>query len=213
VQRIRFMSPHPRFFTPRTIAAMASLGPVCPQVHLPVQSGSDAVLQNMRRGYTRRDYLVLVERLRHAIPDLALSTDILVGFCGETAADHAQTLSLLEEVRFDHAFMFRYSDRQLTYAARHLSDDVPESTKIQRLQEVIHRQEAHTRASHQAQIGREVEVLITGPSRRGDGMNGRTPQFHSVLLPFDAGRPGDTVWATVHGSTGHALMARPRTPG
>jgi tRNA-2-methylthio-N6-dimethylallyladenosine synthase len=131
----------------------------------------------------------------------------MVGFCGETAADHAATLSLLEEVRFDSAFMFRYSDRGVTVASRTLNDDVPDDVKARRLQEVIDLQEDHTRAAHRAWVGGRVEVLVSGTSRRGDCLVGRTPHFFNVLLPLDAAAPGDLVEVDIRSTTGHSLVA------
>jgi len=205
IERIRFTSPYPVDFSDRLIDTMASLPKVCPQVHLPAQSGSDVMLERMRRGYTRAEFLALVARLRQKIPGIALSTDLMVGFCGETEDEHAETLSLIEEVRFDSAFMFAYSDRGITYASKRLDDDVPQATKKRRLTEVIELQERYTRASHAARVDEEHEVLITAVSRRGDRMVGRTPHFHKVLLPRDAGQPGQRVRATITGSTGHSL--------
>lgn len=209
IERIRFTSPYPVDFSPAVIDAMARLPKVCPQVHLPVQSGSDAVLERMRRGYDRAAFVALVERLRAAVPGLALSTDVLVGFCGETEDDHQATLALMQALRFDSAFMFAYSDRGITYASRKLVDDVPEATKQRRLREVIELQEQHTRASHAALVGTRQEVLVTGTSRRGDRLVGRTPTFHKVLLPLGAGSPGTLCHATITRSTGHSLVADP----
>jgi len=207
VQRIRFTSPYPVDFTDELIATMADLGEVCPQIHLPVQSGSDRMLTAMRRGYSRGEFLDLVARLRAAIPDLALSTDVMVGFCGETEEDHAETLSLMRAVRFDTAFMFSYSDRGITYASKKLEDDVPASVKKRRLREVIDLQEEHTRASFASRIGHTEEVLVGIISRRGDRMVGRTGRFQSVLLPLDRAIPGDLVRVKIAGSTGHSLIA------
>lgn len=207
VERIRFTSPYPVDFTDEVIATMAELSNVCPQIHLPVQSGSDRMLTAMRRGYSRGEFLDLVERLRAAIPDLALSTDIMVGFCGETEEDHAETLSLMRAVRFDTAFMFSYSDRGITYASKKLEDDVDPATKKRRLQEVIALQEEHTRASFASRIGHTEEVLVGITSRRGDRMVGRTGRFQSVLLPLDRALPGDLVRVKIAGSTGHSLIA------
>jgi tRNA-2-methylthio-N6-dimethylallyladenosine synthase len=209
LERVRFTSPYPVDFSPAVIEVMATERTVCPQVHLPAQSGSDAVLERMRRGYTRRDFVELVARLRAAIPDLALSTDLMVGFCGETAEDHAATLSLMDEVRFDTAFMFSYSDRGITYAAKKLADDVPAAVKSARLAEVIALQEQHTRDAHAAQVGRELAVLVHAPSKRGDKLLARSPQFMKVLLPADCAAPGDTVRARIDASTGHSLLATP----
>ena len=207
IERIRFTSPYPVDFSDELIAVMGAEPKICPYVHLPAQSGADAMLTAMKRGYTRAELLTLVRKLRAAMPGLALSTDLMVGFCGETEADHQDTLSLMHEVRFDSAFMFRYSDRGITYAARKLSDDVPGDLKARRLQEVIDLQELHTRASHQARVGGRERVLISGLSRRGDRQIGRTPSFHTVLLPLDTGSPGTTIDVEITGSTGHSLIA------
>jgi tRNA-2-methylthio-N6-dimethylallyladenosine synthase len=209
IERIRFTSPYPVDFSPALVEAMARLPKVCPQVHLPLQSGSDAVLERMRRGYTRAEFVGLVERLRAAVPGIALSTDLMVGFCGETEADHAQTLALMDELRFDSAFMFAYSDRGITYASKKLPDDVPDAVKQRRLHEVIERQEAHTRASHAALVGTHQVVLVSGISRRGDRLVGRTPSFHKVLLPLHAGAPGQLHEVVITGTTGHSLMGQP----
>lgn len=206
IARVRFTSPYPVDVSDALVRAFAELPQLCPQVHLPVQSGSDDVLARMRRGYDRKGFLDVVARLRAAVPDIALSTDVLVGFCGETEDDHQRTLELMDEVRFDTAFMFAYSDRGITAAARKLADDVPPEVKQRRLREVIDLQEAHTRASYDRIVGSTVEVLVSGPSRRGDRLVGRTPHFHSVLLPLDAAAPGRLVNVEVVASTGHSLV-------
>lgn len=207
IQRVRFTSPYPVDFSPRVIEVMRTEPKVCPQVHLPAQSGSDSMLTRMKRGYTRGEFVDLVGRLREAVPDLALSTDLMVGFCGETEQEHADTLSLMHEIRFDSAFMFRYSDRGITYASRKLEDDVPDEVKGRRLQEVIALQDIHTRASFDRWVGREVDVLIGRQSKRGDRLVGRTPHFQNVLLPLDSGNPGDLVRVRVEASTGRSLRA------
>ncbi|HET6583717.1 MAG TPA: tRNA (N6-isopentenyl adenosine(37)-C2)-methylthiotransferase MiaB [Nannocystaceae bacterium] len=207
IARVRFTSPYPVDVSDALVRALAEVPQLCPQVHLPVQSGSDAVLARMRRGYDRAGFLDVVARLRAAVPDIALSTDVLVGFCGETEDDHRRTLELMDEVRFDMAFMFAYSDRGITSAARKLADDVPPAIKQRRLQEVIDRQETHTRASYAKMVGRTVEVLIGGPGRRGDCLVGRTPHFQNVVMPMDAGRRGELVRVDVVSTTGHSLLA------
>ena len=206
IERIRFTSPYPVDFSDELIEVLATEPKVCPYVHMPAQVGSDRVLETMRRGYTRADFLELVRKLRAAVPDIAISTDLMVGFCGENEEDHAETLSLMREVRFDFAFMFQYSDRDITYAARKMVDDVPHEVKGRRLREVIELQEEHTRAAHEARIGREVEVLVVGPSKRGDRTMGRTPDFYRTLLPPNVAEPGELVWARITGSTGHSLI-------
>ena len=207
IERIRFTSPYPVDFSPRVIEVIATEPKICPQVHLPLQSGSDVMLEQMRRGYSRQQFLDLVGALREAVPSIALSTDIMVGFCGETDRDHQQTLEVMREVRFDFAFMFSYSDRGITYASRKMTDDVPAEVKGARLRDVIDLQETHTRASHDAWVGNSLDVLVLGPSKRGDKTLGRAPTFHKVLLPPDAGARGSFVRARITGSTGHSLLA------
>ena len=208
IERIRFTSPYPVDFSPRVIEVLATEPKVCPQLHLPLQSGSDPVLARMRRGYTVEQYLALVQALRQAVPDIALSTDLMVGFCGETEDDHAQTLAVMKQVRFDSAFMFRYSDRGITYASRKLRDDVPDEVKARRLREVIDLQEGFTRASHDARVGTRQQVLISGVAKRGDALVGRTAHFQNVLLPLEAGGPGELVDVEISASTGHSLVVR-----
>lgn len=209
LERIRFTSPYPRDVSQSLIDAMAELPQVMPQLHLPLQAGSNSVLERMRRGYTREAFLDIVRRVRAAIPDIALSTDIMVGFCGETDDDHAQTLELMREVRFAQAFMFSYSDRGITHAARRLDDDVPHDVKGARLRQVIAVQEDHTRAAHAAQIGRPIEVLVNGPARRGDRIFGRSRHGFNTLLPAGCGTKAQLTDAVVTASTGHSLFAEP----
>ncbi|TPV93460.1 MAG: tRNA (N6-isopentenyl adenosine(37)-C2)-methylthiotransferase MiaB [Myxococcales bacterium FL481] len=208
IERIRFTSPYPIDFSDAVIEALAHEPKLCPYVHLPVQSGSDRMLTAMKRGYSRGEFMRLVTKLRHAVPDIALSTDVMVGFCGETEADHAETLSLLQEVQFDSAFMFAYSDREITYASRKLVDDVPPEIKQRRLREVIERQEHYTRQSHDRRVGQIETVLINGPSKRNDCLVGRTGRFQNVLLPLDAGASGDLVARRITRSSGHSLDTR-----
>ncbi len=207
IERIRFTSPYPIDFSPRVIEVLATEPKLCPHVHLPLQSGSDAMLESMRRGYTRQQFIDLVGALREAVPHIAFSTDLMVGFCGETDEDHAQTLGAMREIKFDSAFMFKYSDRGITYASRKLVDDVPPEVKGARLRDVIDLQEQHTRASHTALVGSTLDALILGPSKRGDKTLACAPTYHKVLLPPGAGKPGDLVKATITGSTGHSLLA------
>lgn len=209
IARIRFTSPYPLDVSDRLIEAMAELPQVMPQLHLPAQSGADAVLERMRRGYTRADYLGIVRRMRAAIPDVALTTDLMVGFCGETEDDHRDTLALMDEVDFAYAFMFQYSDRGITHAARRLEDDVPDEVKARRLREIIALQERQTRALHDEQVGTEIEVLVARAARRGDLVVGRSRHNFNCLLPADAGAPGEIVTAHVDSTSGHSLFATP----
>lgn len=207
IARIRFTSPYPVDFSPRLIEAIATIPQVMPYVHMPLQSGSDAVLERMRRGYDVATYVQLVADLRAAVPDLAISTDLMVGFCGETDDDHRRTLELMRAIEFDFAFMFAYSDREITYASKKLVDDVPHALKQARLREVIDLQEQHTRAKHAARIGRDEDVLVAAISKRGDKLVGKTPRFQKVLLPLGSAQIGEIVTRRITGSTGHSLLA------
>jgi tRNA-2-methylthio-N6-dimethylallyladenosine synthase len=209
LERIRFTSPYPVDFTADVIAAIAEEPKVCKYVHLPVQSGSDVVLERMRRGYTVADYRAIVGALRAAMPDIALSTDILTGFSGETEDDHQQTLALMREVRFDAAFMFAYSERDLTFAAKKLPDDVPEATKKRRLAEIVALQEKISAEVFAAQIGRRERVLVHGPSKRDPAqLIGRTDGFKSVILPAGVGAIGELVDVTIERATMATLFGR-----
>ncbi len=210
IDRIRFTSPYPVDFTPEVIAAMASEPKVCEHVHLPLQSGSDAVLDRMGRGYSTDDFRRLVADLRAAMPGVAISTDILTGFCGETEDDHQATLSLMREIRFDSAFMFAYSERSLTRAAKKMDDDVPEPEKKRRLAEIISLQESISREVSRSKIGARERVLIHAPSKRGaDRMTGRTGGFKNVIVPAEAGGPGDFVDVEIEDATMASLFGRP----
>jgi tRNA-2-methylthio-N6-dimethylallyladenosine synthase len=202
IERIRFTSPYPVDFTDDVIAAIAEEPKVCKYVHLPVQSGSDIVLERMRRGYTVADYHAIVGALRKAVPDIALSTDILSGFSGETDADHAQTLDLMRAVRFDSAFMFAYSERDLTFAAKKLADDVSEETKKRRLAEIVALQEKISGEVFTAHVGKQQRVLVHGPSKRNpQELMGRTDGFKSVILPAGVGAIGELVDVTIKRAT------------
>tara|TARA_B100000809_G_scaffold50616_1_gene45706 strand:- start:3522 stop:4928 length:1407 start_codon:yes stop_codon:yes gene_type:complete len=188
IERVRFTSPYPVDFTDDVIAAMAETEQVCASLHLPVQSGSEAQLAAMRRGYTVARYRALVSELRATIPDLALTTDIITGFCGETDQDFQQTFDLMQELRFDSAFMFKYSERSGTHAARAMPDDIPEAVKKERLQRVIELQEEISRQINADAVGSQVEVLVQGESKRRakDGSvtyYGRTPQNKVTVFP------------------------------
>jgi tRNA-2-methylthio-N6-dimethylallyladenosine synthase len=209
LERIRFTSPYPVDFTDDVVAAIAEEPKVCKYVHLPVQSGSDVVLDRMRRGYTVADYRTIVARLRAAMPDIALSTDILTGFSGETDEDHAQTLELMREVRFDSAFMFAYSERDLTFAAKKLPDDVPPEVKKRRLAEIVALQERISADVFAAQVGKRERVLVTGPSKRDPAqLIGRTDGFKTVILPAGVGAIGEFVDVTIERATMATLFAR-----
>lgn len=208
--RIRFTSPHPSDMSDDVVDAMASCGKVCPQLHLPVQSGSTAVLDRMERGYTRDEYLRLVDRLRSAMPDIALTTDVIVGFPGETESDFEETLALMRAVRYDGAFMFKYSRREHTKAFK-WEETVSEDEKSRRLQAIIELQERVGLEINHAKVGSHVEVLVEGPARRRAGwLFGKTAQFKSTVIPDLGAAPGDLVRVRVADSTAHTLIGASR---
>jgi tRNA-2-methylthio-N6-dimethylallyladenosine synthase len=208
IARLRFTSPHPADMSDALVRAMADIPAVAPQLHLPVQSGSDAVLARMERGYTAAQYRDLVARLRDAVPELALSTDVIVGFPDESLEDFDATVRLMEDIGYDQAFLFKYSARSLTKAAK-WTDSVSEDEKSRRLAHVIALQEEIGGVRNRRWIGRTVEVLVEGPARRSPGhVAGKTPQFTTAVLAGHAA-PGDVVRAVVTGATAHTLLATP----
>lgn len=204
--RIRFTTSHPKDMSDETLRVIAEMPNVCRHIHLPVQSGSDAVLARMNRKYTRAWYLDRVAAIRRIIPDCGLSTDIFVGYCGETEEDHQLSLSLMREVGYDSAFMFKYSERPGTYASKHLPDDVPEEVKLRRLNELIALQtQLSAEAAHRCE-GKTYEVLIEGTSKRSrDQLFGRTEQNRVVV--FDRGKHhiGDRVMVKITSSSSATL--------
>jgi tRNA-2-methylthio-N6-dimethylallyladenosine synthase len=207
IERVRFTSPYPVDFTPDVIAAIASEAKICKHVHLPVQSGSDVVLERMRRGYTVAELEALAGALRGAAPGIAITTDVLVGFSGETDEDHERTLALMRRVRFDAAFMFAYSEREGTLAARKLPDDVPDAVKKRRLAEVIAQQERISAEAQAAQVGKVERVLLHKPARRhADQLIGRTDAFRAVVVERGPWKPGDLVDVRIERSTSATLF-------
>lgn len=211
LQRIRFTSPYPIDFTPKLIATMARHDKICKYLHLPVQSGSNDVLTRMKRGYTREEYDQLVLDIRAAMPDIAISTDIIVGFPGETQEDYEKTYELIESTKYDFAYLFKYSERSGTFAARKLEDDIPESVKKDRLKAVIALQERISAEVFQSRIGTKQTLLIEGPSRRDpNDWCGRTDDFKMAVFPNDLSRglkKGDLVEVLVRECTSHTLLA------
>jgi tRNA-2-methylthio-N6-dimethylallyladenosine synthase len=213
IERIRFTSPYPVDFTSAVIDVLAAEDKICKYVHLPLQSGSDEMLARMRRGYTVDDFRAIVAELRAKIPHIAISTDILSGFSGETEADHAQTLALMAELRFDSAFMFRYSERDLTYAAKKLPDDVSDAVKKRRLAEIIALQERISVEVFRAQVGKRERVLVHGRSRRSDDqVVGRTDGFKAVILPAQGIEVGALVDVDITSATMATLFGQPLAP-
>lgn len=206
--RVRFTTSHPKDMTDDILHAIADSPNVCHHIHLPVQSGSDKVLKAMNRHYDRAWYLGRIAAIRRIIPDCAITTDMFTGFHDETEDDFQQTLSLMREVGFDAAFMFKYSERPGTLAARHMPDNVPEDVKIERLNRMITLQNELSLASHRAEIGRTVEVLVEGVSRRSrEQMVGRTPQNKTVVFPRNGFRVGQIARVRVTDATSATLIA------
>ena len=205
--RVRFTTSHPKDMSDETLRVIAEMPNVCKHIHLPVQSGSDAVLQRMNRKYTRAWYLDRVAAIRRIIPDCGLSTDIFVGYCSETEEDHQLSLSLMREVGYDSAFMFKYSERPGTYASKHLPDNVPEEVKIRRLNELIALQNEISAERNAAQVGKTVEVLAEGISkRRRDQLFGRTEQNRVVVFDRGSHRIGDRVQVKITDSSSATLI-------
>ncbi|MEE0860607.1 MAG: tRNA (N6-isopentenyl adenosine(37)-C2)-methylthiotransferase MiaB, partial [Paludibacteraceae bacterium] len=192
--RIRFTTSHPKDMSDKTLEAISRHDNLCKFIHLAVQSGSNKVLKMMNRKYTREWYLDRIAAIRRILPDAAIGTDVFCGFHDETIEDHQQTLSLMREVGFDTAFMFKYSERPGTYAHKHLPDNISEEEKVRRLNEIIALQTQLSLESNQREIGKEVEVLVEGFSKRSkDDMYGRTSQYKTVVFPRTDQKVGDIV--------------------
>lgn len=206
--RIRFTSPHPVEFEEPVFALMAARQNLCPHIHLPLQSGSDRILESMKRGHTADEYRGLVETIRRHLPDVGLTTDIIVGYPGETDADFELTYRLMEEIEYDSAFLFRYSPRSGTSAYRQLRDqEVPDDVAGARLERVIELQEAVSARRYARWRGQEIEVLVEGPSRRDAAhVVGKSPDGKTVILPAGP-EAGELVHVRVEKTTSHTLIA------
>jgi tRNA-2-methylthio-N6-dimethylallyladenosine synthase len=212
VERIRFASPHPRHVTDRLIAALRDLPNVCKHLHLPVQAGSTRVLTTMRRRYSRDSYLEIVDRVRAAVPDIALSTDVIVGFPGETVDDFESTLTLVDRVRYHSIFSFKYSERPNTLASKRYRDDVPEEEKTRRIVQLQALQRDVQLALHEAAVGRTYDVLVDSASRRRDWeVSGRTSGNTVVNLPGTRAWIGRLVPVTVRRAGPNSLWGEPLT--
>ena len=223
--RVRFTSPHPKDYPPELLQLMAERDNVCSQLHMPAQSGSSAVLERMRRGYSREAYLQLIEDVRSTVPDVAISSDFISGFCGETEEEHQDTLSLMEIVQFDQAYMFAYSMRGKTHAHRSMEDDVPEGIKSRRLQEVINVFRTKVQElNDEAEVGKLRLVLLEGESKKStiecERWRGRTDQNKRVVFAKEKCfasaheqvevnlQPGDYVVVGINEARGHTLRGR-----
>ena len=205
--RVRFATSHPKDMSDRLLETMASMPNICRSIHLPAQSGATTMLERMNRKYTREWYLDRVGAIRRRMPDCSITTDLIAGFSGETEEEHAQTLSLMREVGYDFAYMFKYSERPGTYAQRHLPDDVPEEVKSRRLQEIIALQNELGLASYRRDVGREFEVLVEGESKRdARQLSGRTSQNKVVVFDRGSHRIGEYVRVRITGCTAATLF-------
>lgn len=205
--RIRFTTSHPKDMSDETLQVIADVPNVCKHIHLPVQSGSDRILKLMNRHYDRQWYMDRVAAIRRIIPDCGLSTDIFCGFHSETEEDHQLSLSLMEECAYDSAFMFKYSEREGTYASKHLEDDIPEGVKIRRLNEIIALQNRLSSEANARAVGKEYEVLVEGVSKRSRAqLFGRTEQNRVVVFNRGNHHVGELVKVRITSSTSATLL-------
>ena len=205
--RVRFATSHPKDMGDDVLHVMARHANICRHIHLPVQSGSNVMLEKMNRKYTREHYLDRIASIRRILPDCAVTTDVIAGFCGETAEDHAATLSLFREVRYDSAFMFQYSERPGTKASRHYPDDVPADVKTARLSEIIALQNGISLENNSRCVGQCYEVLVEGPSKRSDKeLMGRTTHNRTCVFPAKGHKAGEYVTVRVLSCTSATLL-------
>ena len=206
--RVRFATSHPKDISDELIKVIAQYPNVCKYIHLPVQAGSTSMLRRMKRVYTREQYLERIATIKRLVPDCAIATDIIAGFCGETEEEHQATLSLMREVGYSYAYMFKYSVRDNTFAARNYTDDVPETLKIKRLEEIIALQQELSLQHNQRDVGKTFEVLVEGTSKRSaDQLFGRTSQNKVVVFPKGNHQKGDYVNVTITSCTAATLIA------
>lgn len=208
--RIRFSTSHPKDMSDEVLYTMAMYNNICNHIHLPAQSGSTKVLEAMKRGYTREWYMDRINAIKRILPDCSISTDIMTGFPGETEEDHQDTLSLMEWVNYDFAYMFKYSERPKTYAARHLKDDISEGTKTRRLTEIINLQNKLSERSKKDDLGKVFEVLVEGVSKKSsEELFGRTSQNKVVVFPKKDFKVGDYVFVEITDCTSATLIGTP----
>jgi tRNA-2-methylthio-N6-dimethylallyladenosine synthase len=207
--RIRYTTSNPRDMTDEVLQVMARYDNICKYIHLPVQSGNTAVLERMNRGYSRETYLDRVAAIKKYMPDCAISTDIICGFCGETEAEHEDTKNLMLQVEFDYAYMFNYSERPKTLAERKYKDDIPEDLKTKRLEEVIAIQRKLSLESNLKDVGKTFRVLVEGTSKRNENeLFGRNSQNKVIIFPKENLQPGNYAWVTVHDCNSATLLGR-----
>jgi len=207
--RIRFSTSHPKDISDYLLKTMSRYNNICKHIHLPVQSGSSRILKLMNREYTREGYIARIEAIRENLPDCAISTDMITGFCTETDEDHKESLSLMEWAQFDFAYMFKYSERPGTSAARKLKDDVPDDVKTSRLNEIIALQNKLSAKSKKSDLGKVFEVLIEGFSKRSDDyLTGRTSQNKVVVFPRENNKKGNYVNVQIEKCTSATLIGK-----
>ena len=207
--RVRFSTSHPKDITDDVLHTIVKHENICNYIHLPVQSGSSRVLQLMNRTYSREWYIAKVDRIRELIPDCGLSTDMITGFCTETEEDHQESMSLMEYCKYDLAYMYFYSERPGTLAARRFADDIPEDIKISRLQEMIALHRIHSLQSMQKDVGKTCKVLVEGVSKKSeDELFGRNDQNKVVVFPKGELKKGDYVMVKIESCTAGTLIGK-----
>lgn len=205
--RVRFSTSNPQDMTDEVLYSMAKYNNICKYIHLPMQAGGSRMLKQMNRGYDREKYLERIKAIKTILPGCGLSTDIIAGFCGETEEDHKETLSLMNEVVFDYAYMFKYSERPGTLAAKKLVDDVPEDVKSRRLQEIVDLHREHAAISNNGNVGKVYEVLVESRSKKSaDHLFGRSSYNKPIVFPAEHYKPGDYVMVKVTGCTSGTLI-------
>ena len=208
--RVRFSTSHPKDITDEFLYTMAKYDNICKYIHLPFQSGNSRILEKMNRGYTREWYMSRIDKIKEIMPDCSISSDIISGFCSETEEEHRDTLSLMEYVKYDFAYMFKYSERPNTQAAKKFEDDVSEEDKSRRLSEIVALQRDHSYEANKNYVGRTYEVLVEKVSKKSDQeLAGRTSQNTVVVFPKENYKVGDYVQVHVHNCTGGTLIGKP----
>jgi len=210
-ERVRFTSPHPKDFPDKLLEAVAGHPKICKHIHLPLQAGSDRILELMNRTYTRAEYLALVDRIRRRCPDIVLTTDIIAGFCSETEEEFADTYDLVQQVEYHSAYIFKYSERKNTIAARKFADDVPDVVKAERVTRLVELQRGISLRKNRAMIGQTVEVLVEGDGKRSDQWRGRTDGNIVTVFPKtgDGIKPGSLIPVRIADASVTTLYAQP----
>jgi tRNA-2-methylthio-N6-dimethylallyladenosine synthase len=205
--RVRFSTSNPRDMTDAVVRVMSQYDNICNSIHLPVQSGSTRILEKMNRGYTREQYIERIKSIKNIIPDISITTDIITGFCSETEEDHRETLSLMEWAGYDYAYMFKYSERPGTAAAKKFEDDIEEEIKSRRLNEIISQQTRLSHESNKKDLGKTFVVLVDSVSKRSEQhLSGRTSQNKVVIFPKGNYKPGDYVTVQINDCTPATLI-------